>query len=103
MIILKDECKKIGLSVGDFIALTPVPNQTLRDWCRTKPTLVRHLLLTQELLSNVNTLKDELSQFEIVKTALINAEKHNDFLLEKIKELKKNNTDKHLQKDLFNG
>lgn len=44
MLILKDECKKRGFTVGEFITFSTVPAQTLRDWCKTKPDLVTVLL-----------------------------------------------------------
>ena len=42
--ILKDECKKRGLRVVAFCEQVEVPEQTMRDWCKTKPKLVRALL-----------------------------------------------------------
>ena len=92
MIILKDEAKRLGLVFGiedftvkDLIALVPVPAQTLRDWCKSKPELVLYLLRVPELEERLKGQDEALAQFETVKIALANSEKHNEFLTNKIK------------------
>jgi hypothetical protein len=87
MLVLKDECKKRGFTVHAFLCLVPVPAQTIRDWCKKKPDLVIYLLSVSELSAQVNNLKADLSQFQIVKDALLNAERHNEFLTSKLNDI----------------
>ena len=38
--ILKDECKKIGISVNELSDKSGTPIRTLRDWVKTNPKRV---------------------------------------------------------------
>lgn len=89
MIILKDECKSRGLTVGQFIKDCPVPAQTLRDWCKTKPDLVLYLLRVPEQAEKIELLNVDLERYGSLKTAILNLQNNNDFLNNKIAMLKK--------------
>lgn len=60
--ILKDECKKVGLSVGDFSQLVDVPTQTLRDWCVSRPILLEILfsgVAANNVLDRIEEMRHE--------------------------------------------
>jgi len=86
MIILKDECKKRDLTVGEFLASCPVPAQTLRDWCKSKPDLVLYLLRVPVL----EALALELEHIKNCKAKKIEEnnqaleDKQNDILITKV-------------------
>lgn len=89
MIILKDECKKRGLTVGEFLKDCPVPAQTIRDQCKSKPEVVLYLLRVLEQAKQIESLLIDVDRFESCKIGLANVEKHNEYLTEKVRSLKK--------------
>lgn len=44
MLVLKDECKKIGLTVSQFEQLTDTSQRTLRRWAVSHPVRLNALL-----------------------------------------------------------
>lgn len=60
--ILKEQCKNVGLTVDDFSALVDVPTTTLRDWCKSRPELMTVLfegIAANSILDRVEELRNE--------------------------------------------
>lgn len=60
MLILKEECKKLGFSVADLVHVTEVPEQTLRDWCKSRPIMMDVLfsgLAANNILDEIENLR----------------------------------------------
>lgn len=68
MLILKANCKLLGYTVAEFSDLVETPEQTLRNWCKTRVPLM------EALFSGVRAqqLLEELQKDLVVKVDSVN-------------------------------